>query len=229
MPFGRLRFGARHRGKRVVKPFARPGPEEALVRARAQDLRPAHVLVTGGAGFHRLPHRGTAAPRAGAPRCARLRRGVHQGALPSVPRSIQDPHHPCCQYHRDAERPAGGARRRWSPGRMRLILVRLGVQTRCSPRPRTCQVRHSRPLFNVACGERITLNGVLSVLGEISGAALEPDHQPGRPGEVRPSQASIERARAVSSDARLRFPSRRGSGGRSSIRSRRREGTRHRL
>jgi UDP-glucose 4-epimerase len=49
--------------------------------------------------------------------------------------------------------------------------------------------------FNVACGERVTLNSVLSMLGELSGSELEPDHQPPRPGDVRHSHADIQRAR----------------------------------
>jgi UDP-glucose 4-epimerase len=50
-------------------------------------------------------------------------------------------------------------------------------------------------VFNAACGERVSLNEVLAMLGELSGAALDPDHQPGRPGEVRHSHADIGRAR----------------------------------
>jgi UDP-glucose 4-epimerase len=52
-------------------------------------------------------------------------------------------------------------------------------------------------VFNAACGERVSLNTVLRMLSELSGLELEPDHQPGRPGEVRHSQADIERARAT--------------------------------
>jgi UDP-glucose 4-epimerase len=50
-------------------------------------------------------------------------------------------------------------------------------------------------VFNVACGERVTLTTVLGMLAELSGADLEADHQPGRPGEVRHSQADITRAK----------------------------------
>ena len=49
--------------------------------------------------------------------------------------------------------------------------------------------------FNVACGQAITLNAVLDALREISGETIEPDYQPGRPGEVRHSQAAIDGAR----------------------------------
>ena len=50
-------------------------------------------------------------------------------------------------------------------------------------------------VFNAAYGERVSLNAVLGLLSEIAGVDLEPDYQPGRPGEVRHSQADIERAR----------------------------------
>jgi UDP-glucose 4-epimerase len=50
-------------------------------------------------------------------------------------------------------------------------------------------------VFNVACGERVTLNAVLDQLRAQTGIDLEPDHQPGRAGEVRHSQADISRAR----------------------------------
>ena len=52
-------------------------------------------------------------------------------------------------------------------------------------------------VFNAACGERVSLNAVLRMLSELSGVDLEPDYQPGRPGEVRHSHADIERARAT--------------------------------
>jgi UDP-glucose 4-epimerase len=50
-------------------------------------------------------------------------------------------------------------------------------------------------VFNVACGERVTLNAVLDTLAEITGTELQADHQPGRPGEVRHSLADIGHAR----------------------------------
>ena len=50
-------------------------------------------------------------------------------------------------------------------------------------------------MFNAACGERVSLNEVLAMLAELAGVDLEPDYQPGRPGEVRHSQADIGRAR----------------------------------
>jgi len=50
-------------------------------------------------------------------------------------------------------------------------------------------------VFNAACGERVSLNEVLRMLSELTGTELEPDYRPGRPGEVRHSQADIGRAR----------------------------------
>jgi UDP-glucose 4-epimerase len=50
-------------------------------------------------------------------------------------------------------------------------------------------------VFNAACGERVSLNAVIQMLSELSGVDLEPDYRPGRPGEVRHSQADIGRAR----------------------------------
>jgi nucleoside-diphosphate-sugar epimerase len=50
-------------------------------------------------------------------------------------------------------------------------------------------------VFNCACGERVSLNTVLAMISELSGTDLEPDYQPPRRGEVRHSQADIERAR----------------------------------
>jgi UDP-glucose 4-epimerase len=52
-------------------------------------------------------------------------------------------------------------------------------------------------VFNAACGERVSLNSVIEMLSSLSGVELEPDYQPGRPGEVRHSQADIERARST--------------------------------
>jgi UDP-glucose 4-epimerase len=50
-------------------------------------------------------------------------------------------------------------------------------------------------VFNAACGERVSLNGVLQMLSELSGVDLEPDYRPGRAGEVRDSQADVSRIR----------------------------------
>jgi UDP-glucose 4-epimerase len=50
-------------------------------------------------------------------------------------------------------------------------------------------------VYNVACGERITLNQLAGGLREQLGTAVEPVHGPPRPGEVRHSLADVSRAR----------------------------------
>jgi nucleoside-diphosphate-sugar epimerase len=50
-------------------------------------------------------------------------------------------------------------------------------------------------VFNIACGERISLNGVVDELRTISGREIEPIHEPARPGDVPHSQADISLAR----------------------------------
>jgi UDP-glucose 4-epimerase len=55
----------------------------------------------------------------------------------------------------------------------------------------------SGEIVNVACGERISLNQLLRHIGELAGARLEPEYQPGRPGDVRDSLADISAARAL--------------------------------
>src|SRR5690242_4306799 len=49
--------------------------------------------------------------------------------------------------------------------------------------------------INVACGERYTLLALLQTMGRILDVRAEPEFLPARPGDVRHSQASIERAR----------------------------------
>jgi UDP-N-acetylglucosamine/UDP-N-acetyl-alpha-D-glucosaminouronate 4-epimerase len=48
--------------------------------------------------------------------------------------------------------------------------------------------------YNVACGERITLNQMLDEIAEITGTEAEAQYLPPRPGDVLHSHASIERA-----------------------------------
>ncbi len=50
-------------------------------------------------------------------------------------------------------------------------------------------------VFNIACGERISLNQVLTTLGEILGLELIADYAASRPGDVKHSLADIGRAR----------------------------------
>jgi UDP-glucose 4-epimerase len=49
--------------------------------------------------------------------------------------------------------------------------------------------------FNVAVGERVTLNDLVRRIGEISGRRLTVEYAPARPGDVRHSLADITRAR----------------------------------
>jgi nucleoside-diphosphate-sugar epimerase len=49
--------------------------------------------------------------------------------------------------------------------------------------------------FNVAVGERVTLNDLVRRIGEISGRELTVKYAPARPGDVRHSLADITRAR----------------------------------
>jgi len=52
-------------------------------------------------------------------------------------------------------------------------------------------------VFNVACGERFSLSEVLSVIGEITGNEVDPEHLPRRSGDVPHSQADIAKARRL--------------------------------
>lgn len=50
--------------------------------------------------------------------------------------------------------------------------------------------------FNIAVGDRHTLLDLVGALNELIGARLTPEHAPARAGEVRHSQAGVEKARA---------------------------------
>jgi UDP-glucose 4-epimerase len=52
-------------------------------------------------------------------------------------------------------------------------------------------------VFNVACGERITINELARMLAEIIGVNIEPEHTPPRPGDVLHSLADISKAREL--------------------------------
>lgn len=52
-------------------------------------------------------------------------------------------------------------------------------------------------VFNVAGGRRISLNALLAELIDITGARVSPRYDPPRPGDVRDSLASMERAKQV--------------------------------
>ena len=51
--------------------------------------------------------------------------------------------------------------------------------------------------YNVACEERISLNGLLQVLGELMGKRPDPVYAPARPGDIKHSLADIARARKL--------------------------------
>lgn len=52
-------------------------------------------------------------------------------------------------------------------------------------------------VFNIGCGERISINRLWAVIRELTGAEVEARHGPPRAGDVRDSLASIEKAREV--------------------------------
>jgi nucleoside-diphosphate-sugar epimerase len=61
-------------------------------------------------------------------------------------------------------------------------------------------------VFNIACGQRISVNNLLSCLQEISGIKIRPRFETARSGEVRHSISSIDQARAhLGYEPRVRF------------------------
>ena len=52
-------------------------------------------------------------------------------------------------------------------------------------------------IYNIACGDRVTLNEMVELLKEISGREIEPEYGPERPGDVRHSLADISKARKL--------------------------------
>jgi UDP-glucose 4-epimerase len=51
-------------------------------------------------------------------------------------------------------------------------------------------------VYNVACGEQVSLNRLVAELGELLGSTLEPVYEPARPGDIKHSRADLTRARA---------------------------------
>lgn len=49
-------------------------------------------------------------------------------------------------------------------------------------------------VFNVACGDRITVNSMLEQINGITGRSIAPEYAPPRPGDILHSQADIDRA-----------------------------------
>ena len=63
---------------------------------------------------------------------------------------------------------------------------------------RACDApRASGEIINVACGERISLIGLLQTLNRILGTAIDPIFKESRAGDVRDSQADIDKARTL--------------------------------
>lgn len=52
-------------------------------------------------------------------------------------------------------------------------------------------------VYNVACGERTSLNELWGYINQITGAAIEPIHGPGRDGDIPHSLADISKARSL--------------------------------
>ena len=50
---------------------------------------------------------------------------------------------------------------------------------------------------NIGCGTRISLNRLVAILENIIGRKAKVEYQPGRPGDVRDSQADITRAKSI--------------------------------
>src|ERR1017187_7166314 len=69
--------------------------------------------------------------------------------------------------------------------------VSMNLLAASSPRKLEGQV------VNVACGERTSLNKLLELLGQLTGARLEPDYRPRRAGDVRDSLADIRAGREL--------------------------------
>jgi UDP-glucose 4-epimerase len=57
--------------------------------------------------------------------------------------------------------------------------------------------RVSGEIFNVGCGERITVNRLARELKSVTGANVDPVHGDPRPGDVRHSQAAISKAQSA--------------------------------
>jgi len=52
-------------------------------------------------------------------------------------------------------------------------------------------------IYNIACGDRTTLNDMVDILEEISGKTLDVNYGPERPGDVRHSLADISKAQKL--------------------------------
>jgi nucleoside-diphosphate-sugar epimerase len=52
-------------------------------------------------------------------------------------------------------------------------------------------------VVNVACGSRVTLNGLFRDIAELTGSSVVPEYAPDRPGDLRHSLADVEAARRL--------------------------------
>jgi len=52
-------------------------------------------------------------------------------------------------------------------------------------------------VLNLACGHRVTLNGLLQAIRDVLGIEVEPVYAPARPGDLRHSTAAVEAARTA--------------------------------
>jgi nucleoside-diphosphate-sugar epimerase len=52
-------------------------------------------------------------------------------------------------------------------------------------------------VVNVACGQKTSLNQLLSYIGELAGTRVDADHHPARPGDIRDSMADVAAARTL--------------------------------
>ena len=51
--------------------------------------------------------------------------------------------------------------------------------------------------MNIACSERISLNQLIGMIGDVAGYKMEPEYREARAGDVRDSLADISAARAL--------------------------------
>ena len=98
-------------------------------------------------------------------------------------------------HHRGAEAHAPDRLRRRRAD-ARLLLHREHRRGE-PPRSASTSNKLAGEVVNIACGERISLNQLLSHISEESGFKLEPQYAPGRAGDVRDSLASIDAAREL--------------------------------
>jgi len=60
-----------------------------------------------------------------------------------------------------------------------------------------CKVKETGGVFNIACGERVTINELVRRINGILGTRIKPTYESSKKGDIRHSQADISRAREV--------------------------------